>query len=559
MTSDRRRLMMACFAAGGGAAGWQEYPAECWGYGNMNSSGAYTNYQNLYYGEFPVLSKQMKVENATNYTFSIRTFTASMQHIGSLSPVDGIYTFPDNAAYFRAILYDKPPLSVVDSGQFKMYFWGTSPYPKPSQKSIMSGADYLWCCGNFTSSLQLYQNAAVRTLQPITSRYMTVDLTSSQYSLAISFFDSSKTYVARHSYSSGNRYEDILSGHDNYAYYCLTLYDKPSLIQARADSFEISFTPAWQNPVLRNNLPDPTVWDGEDGYFYLFATGNLATSVMWRSRNLYEWENVGSAPYNMEQAQLVAQAFGAADAAEQSFWAPQVYKINSNTWNLYLSKPSGGIAILTSNNPTSGYTYSRYYAKPAGSNEFIDAEVARDTDDSLWMFTGGSGSIYRRQMTTDGLDWAAGSSFERCAGLAAGASGNVDRGKTFEGPYLHRRNGYWYLFCSSGMYATTNYNVRVLRSTSLSGAFLDASGNPGLDGYAETALQSGPTLWGPGHNAPIFTDTLGKDWIIYHSHWSSVGSGLRYVCLDKVEWDANGWPLINNGTPSIISTEFPEF
>ena len=167
------------------------------------------------------------------------------------------------------------------------------------------------------------------------------------------------------------------------------------------------------------------------------------------------------------------------------------------------------------------------------------------------MFWGGSGSVYRRQMTADGLDWADGSSPELCAGMENNASGNTNREKTFEGPYLYRRGGYWYLFCSSGQYATGNYKLRVIRSATLGGTFVDSEGNLATDGYAETVLQSGGALTGPGHNAPIFVDKNNDTWILYHSHWSGAGSSSdRHVCLDKIEWDENGWPSINDGTPS---------
>lgn len=315
----------------------------------------------------------------------------------------------------------------------------------------------------------------------------------------------------------------------------------------------------YNNPVLRVDNPDPTVWDGEDGYFYLYATGNLSSKRMYRSANLYEWEAFGDAPMNDTEALKVATAFGASSLS-QVMWAPHVYKINPTTWNLYITKPSGGIAILTSHHPTRGYQYVKFISKPVNAGEFIDAEIGYDTDGKVWMFTGGSGSIYRREMTADGLDWAENSSFELCAGMAGTASGNTNREKTFEGPYLYRRKGYWYLFCSSGQYATGNYKLRVVRCQTLGGTWVDKSGNSALDGYAETVLVSNSTtLTGPGHNAPIFVDSNNDTWILYHSHWSGFqSSSTRGVCLDKVEWDNDGWPFINDGKPS-ISHEIPSY
>ena len=315
----------------------------------------------------------------------------------------------------------------------------------------------------------------------------------------------------------------------------------------------------YENPILRADNPDPTVWNGEDGYFYLYATGNLSNKRMYRSANLYQWESTGDAPFNDEEALKVATAFGASSIS-QGFWAPHMIKINPTTWNLYIGKPAGGVAILTSNNPIRNFKYQKFISQPSGAGEFIDAEVALDIDGKLWMFTGGSGSIYRRQMTDDGLDWADGSSFELCAGLVQNASGNTYREKTFEGPYLYRRNGYWYLFCSSGLFAAGNYKLRVIRSATLGGTFVDSQGNNATDGYAETVLESnGSVLTGPGHNAPIFVDSNNNTWILYHSHWSEFeSSSTRGVCLDQVKWNQDGWPYIESGTPSLVH-EIPSY
>ena len=305
----------------------------------------------------------------------------------------------------------------------------------------------------------------------------------------------------------------------------------------------------YENPVIRYDNPDPTVWDGEDGYFYLFATGNLASKTMWRSANLYKWQQTGDAPFDATEALKIATAFGASSVS-QTFWAPHMCKINPTTWNLYIGKPNGGFAILTSHNPTRGFKYVKFIEKPlSGAGEFIDPEVAVDMDGKVWMFTGGSQSIFRREMTEDGLDWAEGSSFERCAGLTSSTA----RESTFEGPYLYRRYGYWYMFCSSGAYNSGNYKLRVIRSQTLGGTFVDKSGNSAVDGYAETVLQSnGTILTGPGHNAPIFADADNNTWILYHSHWSGFQSSSdRGVCLDRIKW-SEYWPLVDDGVPSTV-------
>ena len=387
----------------------------------------------------------------------------------------------------------------------------------------------------------------------------------SGYTFAVVLYDETKQMVLFSSYSGTGdltrivqKYLDTDRGYLRFVYYGPNniLPTNESAIQmsisitARHESGGSASTKEYNNPVIRMDKPDPTVWYGEDGYYYLYATGDFASGRMFRSANLYSWEETGDAPMNDVEALKVAEAFGS-NSLSQSFWAPHVFKISSNQWNLYLTKPNGGIAILTSNHPTRGYAYEKFIPAQSGAGQFIDAEIGYDTDGSVWMFTGGYDSIYRRQMTPDGLDWAEGSSFERCAGRPNNTSGNVNREQTFEAPYLYRKNGYWYLFCSSGVFSAGNYKIRVLRAPTLGGIFVDKSGNLATDGYAETVLASNDDFSGPGHNAPIFADKNNDTWIIYHSHWVGLASSsMRGVCLDKVEWDSEGWPYINDGTPS---------
>lgn len=317
-------------------------------------------------------------------------------------------------------------------------------------------------------------------------------------------------------------------------------------IAQRLENIESKVGAIYNNPVLRIDFPDPTIWDGEDGYFYALATGSVTARTMYRSANLIDWEDTGDLPYTNEVAQTILSNLG----TYTSYWAPCVYKVKEGQWNMYLTKPYGGIIFLTSKYPTYGYEFVKFTTAPFG--DYIDPDVARDRDGSLWMFAGSGAMMHRRQMTDDGLDFAEGSEWVHVAGRPSGESGNTNRIKTFEGEYLYRHKGYWYLFCSSGQYANSTYGIRVVRSATLDGTFIDKEGNLATDGYAETIMSSNGTLYGPGHNGQIFVDSDGKTWILYHSHWSGMSSSsARPMCIDEVLWDEDGWPYFSGGTPSL--------
>ncbi len=68
---------------------------------------------------------------------------------------------------------------------------------------------------------------------------------------------------------------------------------------------------------------------------------------------------------------------------------------------------------------------------------------------------------------------------------------------------------------------------------------------------------------GPGHNARLITDKNGDDWMLYHAmdvnNAMIGGVNQRALMLDKVNWDADGWPIVNNGTPSYTPQPKPVF
>ena len=55
----------------------------------------------------------------------------------------------------------------------------------------------------------------------------------------------------------------------------------------------------FHNPLFINKLNyigDVNVFDGEDGYYYLYGSGSLVCQVLCRSKNLVDWENSGIVP-----------------------------------------------------------------------------------------------------------------------------------------------------------------------------------------------------------------------------------------------------------------------
>lgn len=238
-----RRMMSA---PAGGAEGWQEYPFECWGIGNISSSNhSWHSYANLLYDCFPVLSPSILVENNSSYNCELNFYTGN-DHSGWISKVDatasGEYSVPSNALYFSATLWDRPNVSVVDSGLFKMYYKG-APYQKPVDKAIMSGSDFLWACGNLNNygSLSVYNNKIVRVPRAIQTRTMDIDLTSCTYNIKFIWYNSALSSFGAKEYNAGTSATDILANYSTAMYYTIVLWDQPSFAYARTAPFQITF------------------------------------------------------------------------------------------------------------------------------------------------------------------------------------------------------------------------------------------------------------------------------------------------------------------------------
>jgi len=115
-----------------------------------------------------------------------------------------------------------------------------------------------------------------------------------------------------------------------------------------------------------------------------------------------------------------------------------------------------------------------------------------------------------------------------------------------EAPFIIKRDRYYWLFvsfdfCCRGL--ESNYRVMVGRSEKITGPYLDRNGQPMTHGGG-TPLLTGNKAWpGVGHNAVYNFD--GQYYIVYHGYDAS-DHGRSKLLIDKLEWDDEGWPVINN-------------
>ena len=299
----------------------------------------------------------------------------------------------------------------------------------------------------------------------------------------------------------------------------------------------------YHNPVINYSLPDPSVIRGEDGYFYLYATENIRNLPIHRSKNLVDWEYVGTAFTNDTRPNFEPKG---------GLWAPDINKIGDKYVLYYSMSVWGGewtcgIGCATADKPEGPF---KDHGKMFRSNEInvqnsIDPFYMEDGG-KKYLFWGSFRGIYGIELSDDGLSIKKGAKLRQVAGTA------------YEGTYIHKKDGYYYFFasigtCCEGLKST--YTTVVGRSKKLFGPYVDKSGKKMLDNHHEVLIHKNDAFVGTGHNSEIVTDKAGNDWMFYHAV-STKNPGGRVLMMDKVNWK-DGWPSVTGNSP-LIEAERPE-
>ncbi len=211
---------------------------------------------------------------------------------------------------------------------------------------------------------------------------------------------------------------------------------------------------------------------------------------------------------------------------------------------------------------TSGGEYNTAYAPNA-----IDPTVFDDKDGNLWMTYGSwSGGIYVLQ-----IDPATG------AAIYPGTSKTTEDGlvvdeyfgtrigggytKSGEGPYIlyDADSDYYYLYMTyEGLAADQGYNMRLFRSKSPDGPYLDAAGNNAaltgnvnhnnigikvMGNYKFSCQSVGYKA--PGHNSAFIENVNGHNYryLLYHTRFDDGGGWMHQLRVHQQFLNEEGWPV----------------
>ncbi|MGN0142608.1 MAG: glycoside hydrolase family 43 protein [Roseburia sp.] len=355
---------------------------------------------------------------------------------------------------------------------------------------------------------------------------------------------------------------------------------------------------------------DPSIFKDSDGTYYVFGSF-LASGT---SQDLHDWTSV-DATFQATFTDEVKQQIRAWNKDETSgswngyLWAPDIiYNPVMEKYCMYLSANGddwkSNIVLLTSDAVDGPYDYAgtivyggfdedtyaqtdapvvlsedtipeRYVTNGVKNKKWgdmypncIDPCVFYDSDGNLWMSYGSwSGGIFMLELdeSTGLRDYNV--SYETDIHSDAYFGKKIAGGAYVSGEasYIQKIGDYYFLFISYGnLEAAGGYNIRVFRSETPDGEYVDELGNtPYYDTYQFNYNTSvGIRLFGgykwrtmkvgqvaQGHNS-AFVDDDGRAYIVFHTRTTD-GTEGHYVKVHQLFLNEDGWlvaaPYLTNG------------
>ncbi len=293
-------------------------------------------------------------------------------------------------------------------------------------------------------------------------------------------------------------------------------------------------------------IHDPSTIINSGGRYWVFGTGTGVT--VYSSQDKRHWT---------PEPPVFAAAPGWVAAAvpgntNRLYWAPEVHRLHGLYYVYYAVSTFGSntsaIGLATSPTLVNPHWTDRgpvIQSSSRSSYNTIDPSVLSGPDGKLWLTFGSYWSGIKMVQ----LDAATGRPLASSPKVYALAAHPQDPINSIEAPYLYYHGGYYYLFvnwdrCCQGERST--YNIRLGRSRSVTGPYLDKAGRAMTAGGGEPflgAAASGST----GHKevgsgqAAIFTDG-GHDYFSCHYEWAEDHAGAPMLNVRNLFWGADGWP-----------------
>lgn len=281
---------------------------------------------------------------------------------------------------------------------------------------------------------------------------------------------------------------------------------------------------AYVNPVLNADWSDPDAVRVGDAYYLTASTFNRVPGLpILRSTDLVHWEPIGHA-----LPRLVPEGHYDLPRHGGGVWAPAL-RHHDGRFVIVYPDPDHGLFVVTATDPAGPWTEPRLLHAGRG---LIDPCPFWDDDGRAYLAHGWA-------TTRAGVN-----NLLTLHPLAPDASRLLGPGRTvvdgaelpgftvLEGPKLHKRDGWYWIFAPAG--GVPDGWQSVFRSRSIWGPYEE-----------RTVLAQGSSPVNGPHQGTWVTAPDGGDWYL---HFQDRGAFGRVVHLQPMSWGDDGWPRI--GAPA---------
>jgi len=310
-----------------------------------------------------------------------------------------------------------------------------------------------------------------------------------------------------------------------------------------------------QNPVLTGFNPDPSICRVGDDYYLATSTFEWFPGVqIHHSRDLAHWRLLGRALDRVSQLDMR----GCQNSG--GIWAPCLTHADGRFWLVYTNvrHHAAGVVMDTPNYLVTAEKIEGPWSEPVYLNSSgFDPSLFHDDDGRKYLVQMQMGEAFT-PVRFDGIILQ---EFDGANLRLAGEPKKIWAGSPIgitEGPHLLKKDGWYYLMTAEGGTAM-RHAVSVCRSRNLFGPYELHPQNPILTSFQKDDL----ALKSAGHGC--FVETQAGEWFAAHlCHRPLQRTGRlvldreenksaplgRETCLQKLRWDADGWPRLAHGDNS---------
>lgn len=296
--------------------------------------------------------------------------------------------------------------------------------------------------------------------------------------------------------------------------------------------------------------PDPSICRVGDDYYVVTSTFEFFPAFpIYHSRDLVNWEHVGNVLDRPSQMNL--DDVGPSDG----LFSPTIRYCDGIfyiTFTLLKYAPQQKISnyVVAANRATGPWS-----APVCITNEpvwRIDSSLFFDNDGKTYFMANSKVDEVevKRRILLQEIDVQ---SMDLVGPIVEIGRGAFPGSAMAEGPHIYRRGGYYYLLIAEGGTGWT-HAVTISRSDNVMGPYVQCPFNPILTHKDMTKqdVDSGE-IYGVGH-ADLVEATDGQWWMVMLGRR---GNGVlgRETSLTPIEWNDDGWPVVNPGVGRVRTIE----